>query len=344
MQIRPEQLEQHLKRELAPIYFVYGDEPLLVQEACDVIRAQARAAGCTEREVYSVESGFDWQAFLQAGDSMSLFADRKLVELRMPTGKPGDAGAKALAEYAARPAPDNVLLIMAGKLEAAARKSKWHQALENVGVVVPIWPLEVKQLPAWVSRRMQARGLKPTTEAVTLLVERVEGNLLACAQEIEKLALVHGVGPIDVEQVTNSVANSSRFDAFTLVDAALEGDAVRVTRILDSLRLEGVESILVLWAITRELRLMADCAQAMQRGQFVDGALAASKVWDKRKPLMRSGLQRHKPLVWRRLLQRAGGIDQLIKGGRAGNVWDELLELSLWIGGVRLHPAVRKAL
>jgi DNA polymerase-3 subunit delta len=340
MQIRPEQLEQHLKRELAPIYFVYGDEPLLVQESCDVIRAQARAAGCTEREVYSVESGFDWQGFLQAGDSLSLFADRKLVELRMPTGKPGDAGAKALAAYAARPAPDNVLLIMAGKLETAARKSKWHQALENAGVVVPIWPLEIKQLPAWVNRRMQARGLKPTTEAVTLLVERVEGNLLACAQEIEKLALVHGVGPIDVEQVTNSVANSSRFDAFTLVDAALEGDAVRVTRILDSLRLEGVEPILVLWAITRELRLMADCAQVMQRGQSVDGALAASKVWDKRKPLMRSGLQRHKPLVWRRLLQRAAGIDQLVKGGRAGNVWDELLQLVLIVAGVRLPLAV----
>lgn len=343
MQIRPEQLEQHLKREIAPVYFVYGDEPLLVQEACDAIRAQARAAGCTEREVYSVESGFDWQAFLQAGDSLSLFADRKLVELRIPSGKPGDAGSKALTEYAARPAPDNVLLIMAGKLETAARKSKWHQALENAGVVVPIWPLEVKQLPAWVNRRMQARGLKPTPEAVSLLVERVEGNLLACAQEIEKLALLHGAGEIGVEQVAAGVADSSRFDVYTLVDAALEGDAVRVTRILDSLRAEGVEPVLMLWAITRELRLLAECAQMMQRGQSVDGALAAAKVWEKRKTLMRAGLQRHKPVVWRRLLQRAGGIDQLIKGGRAGNVWDELLELSLWISGVRLHPAVRRA-
>ena len=337
MQIKLEQLDQHLKRPLAAVYFVHGDEPLLVQEASDLIRLQARNSGCTEREVYSVEAGFDWNGFLQAGDALSLFAERKLLELRMPTGKPGgDAGAKALCAYAERPSPDNVLLIQAGKLEAAARRSKWYKALDGVGVMVQVWPVERRQLPGWAMRRMRERGLQPTPQAVALLVERVEGNLLACAQEIEKLLLLHGAGAIDEEAVAAGVADSARFDIYKLVDEALQGDGARTARIVVGLQSEGVEPVLVLWALTREIRAMARMAHLLQKGAAPDQAMAKSGVWDKRKPLVRAGLKRHGAMQWQAMLGKAGELDALIKGGRAGNVWDELLALSLWLGGVRL--------
>ena len=337
MQIKLEQLGQHLKRQLAPVYFVHGDEPLLVQEACDLIRLQARNSGCTEREVYSVEAGFDWNGFLQAGDALSLFAERKLLELRMPTGKPGgDAGARALCAYAERPSPDNVLLIQAGKLEAAARRSKWYKALDGVGVMVQVWPVERRQLPGWAMRRMRGRGLQPTPQAVALLVERVEGNLLACAQEIEKLLLLHGAGAIDEEVVAAGVADSARFDIYKLVDEALQGDGARTARIVAGLQSEGVEPVLVLWALTREIRAMARMAHLLRQGVAPDQVMAKSGVWDKRKPLVRAGLKRHSAVQWQALLGKAGELDVLIKGGRAGNVWDELLALSLRLGGVRL--------
>ncbi len=342
MQIKPEQLRNHLGSALAPLYFVSGDEPLLVQEVCDAIRAAARQSGCTEREVHHVESGFDWQGFLQAGDAMSLFSDRKLIELRMPNGKPGDKGSKALQQYCQRPGEDNVLLIMSGKVDAGSRKTKWYKALDKAGAMVTLWPMDARQLTGWTMRRMKEKGLQPTPDAVALLVERVEGNLLACAQEIEKLGLLHGAGPLDIDVVASSVADSSRFDIYTLVDGALQGDAVRTSRIINGLRGEGVEPVLILWALTREIRAMASMA-LVARTSSVEQAMSKYRVWDKRKPLVRDGLKRYSPGQWQAMLRRAGDIDGMIKGGRAGNVWDELLQLSLWLGGLRLFPGKRIA-
>ena len=336
MQIRAEQLKTQLKQGLQPLYFVYGDEPLLVQEACDTIRAAARASGCSERELHTVEPGFDWGGFLEAGDAMSLFAERKLIELRMPTGKPGDAGSKALQRYCERPSADNLLLIQAGKLDGSAKRAKWYKALEQAGAVVPIWPLDARQLPGWTMRRMKQRGLQANQEAVALLVERVEGNLLACAQEIEKLRLLHGPGQISLEQVTASVADSARFDIYKLVDNALQGDVVRTARIVNGLKGEGIEPVLVLWALSREIRAMADMAYQLSQGVSVEQCLTKARVWDKRKPLVRAGLKRHPTATWQRMLQRCGAVDGMIKGAAVGNVWDELLDLSLWLGGQTL--------
>ncbi len=342
MQIKPEQLKAHLSKGLLPVYFVTGDEPLIEQEVSDAIRAAARQSGCTEREVHHVENGFDWQGFLQSGDAMSLFADRKLIELRIPNGKPGDKGSKALQEYCERPSEDNVLLIMAGKLEGSAKNSKWYKALDNAGAIITIWPMDVKQLPGWVMRRMQEKGLQPTQDAVGLLVERVEGNLLACAQEIEKLVLLHGQGPIDIDAVFNSVADSSRFDIYKLVDCALEGNTGRTARIVNGLKGEGIEPVLVLWALTREIRNMTSMAlEAKQSG--VDQALNKFRVWQNRKALVRTGLTRHSPLQWQAMLHRAGELDGMIKSGRGANIWDELLQLSLWLGGTKLFPGKRIA-
>lgn len=340
MQIKPEQLKGHLSKGLLPIYFVSGDEPLLVQEACDEIRAAARKSGCSEREVHHVESGFDWQGFVQSGDAMSLFADRKLIELRIPTGKPGDKGSKALLEYCQHVSEDNVLLIISGKLEGSSRNSKWYKALDKAGATVTVWPIDVRQLAGWTMRRMKDKGLQPSQDAVTLMVERVEGNLLACAQEIEKLVLLHGEGSISVDTVMESVADSSRFDIYKLVDAALEGDIARTNRIVNGLKGEGIEPVLVLWALTREIRSMAGMAiEAKKNG--LDQAIAKYRVWPKRKPLVCNGLKRHSPVQWQAMLRRAGDVDNMIKTGKAGNVWDELLQLSLWLGGTRLFAQSR---
>lgn len=342
MKLKPEQLQGQLKKGLAPLYIISGDEPLLVQEACDLIRKYAREAGCGERIVMTVEKGFDWNSLAQQSGGMSLFAEKRLLELRLPSGKPGDAGGKALREYTERPAGDDVLLIIAGKIDTQAQRSKWYRTIEQAGVAVPIWPLAVAQLPAWINQRMQARDMRPTRDATQLLAERVEGNLLACAQEIEKLFLLHGAVEIDAEMVSEAVANSARFDVFGLVDSALGGDGARVAKMVNGLRGEGIEPILVLWALAREIRTLASMSFEVQKGLAPDQVLRNYRVWEKRKPLVKRGLRRS-PRHWWVLLHRAGEIDRMIKGQVTGNVWDALLELSLMLCGVRLHPGIKQA-
>lgn len=335
MRVRAEQLANHLASSLAPIYLLAGDEPLQMAEAGDAIRAAARAQGFDEREVMHVDGGFDWNALSAAADSLSLFASRRLLELRLPSGKPGDVGARALTAYAERPAEDTVLLISSGKLDSRQQKSKWFRALEGAGVFVPVWPVDHNALPRWVTARMQARGLQPEAGAAELLAERVEGNLLAAAQEVEKLYLLHGAGSVDAEAVAAAVADSSRFTVFELVDAAVGGDAARAVRMLDGLRAEGMQPPLVVWALVRELRALATMAADIEAGQAVDAVLRSQRVWEKRKGAVRSALSRHRATVWRRLLQRAARIDRIAKGAESGNAWDELLQLTLLSAGVR---------
>jgi len=334
MKLRPDQLETHLQKPLAPIYIVSGDEPFQLGEACQAIRAQARAQGVTEREVLHVDRSFDWNQLTASAGAMSLFAERKLIEVRLPSGKPGDAGAKALLAYAGQPAAENVLLLVTGKLEAAQQRSKWFKALEGAGVVVQIWPIEPTRLPQWIRQRLQQRGLQASAEAVQLLADRIEGNLLAADQEMEKLLLLNGPGKVDVEQVVAAVADSARYDAFALMDAALAGDARRVSRIVFGLRGEGAEAIALLGAMTYQLRTMCAMAADMARGEALEQVLASQRVWDKRKALVRGALQRHALKRWQGFIYRVGEIDRMIKGQAEGIVWDELLQLALRIAGV----------
>ncbi len=335
MKLRFDQLEAHLQKGLQPIYLLSGDEPLQLMEAGDAIRRYARENDYGEREVIHVESGFDWNNLLAASGSMSLFAERRLLELRLPTGKPGKEGGAVLADYAANPPPDTLLLIISGKIERASQNSKWYKALDSAGATLTVWPIDPPALPGWVSQRMRSRGMQPTPEAAQLLAERVEGNMLAAAQEVEKLLLLYGEGEIGAEQVEEGVADSARYDIFELVDTALLGDVPRATRVMQGLRGEGVEPILVLWALLREIRAMAQMAAEMARGLGADQAMAGQRVWDKRKPPVRAGLQRHNLNRWQLLLRRAGRIDRMIKGVEAGNPWDELLQLALLMAGVR---------
>jgi len=322
---------------LAPVWLITGDEPLQLDEAAAAIRGAARARGFSERELYSAETGFDWGQITAAAQSLSLFGERKLIELRLPSGKPGDAGSKALIGYCAAPPEENLLLVITGKLDKRDQSSKWFQALDQAGVVVQVWPVEPRALPAWVERRMRLAGLEPTREAAQLLAERAEGNLLAAAQEVEKLRLLLGEGArIDLEAVRSAVVESARFNVFELADAALLGDAPRTARMVAGLRAEGSEPPVVLWALAREIRTLASIAGEVARGTAPDQAIAQKGVWAKRRPLFATALERYGVNGWRRLLRRAQRIDRIIKGAQPGNAWDELVQLALLVAGVRL--------
>lgn len=336
MKVNFSDLQTHLAQRLEPVYVVAGDEPLQLGEACDVIRAVARQQGFTERHVLHVERGFDWDNFLAVSNSLSLFADRQLIELRMPGGKPGDKGAKALVEYTQNPSPDTVLILSTGKLDKQTQRSKWFSSLEKAGVFISVWPVETKQLAGWIQHRVRAKRMKLMPAAVQLIVDRVEGNMLAAAQEIDKLYLLYGSTEIDELAVLDSVSDSARYDVYSLVDVALSGDGKRVTRMIDGLRAEGVEPVLLTWALAREIRTMYTMAMKVNQGARAEQVVAQAGVWPKRKPVVSAGLKRHKLASWQDMLQHANRIDRIIKGLSAGNVWDELLQLALGIAGLRL--------
>lgn len=340
MRLYPEKLDAFLQRQIAPVFVVSGDEPLLLQECCDAIRAAARRRGFTERSVWHAAAGFEWDRWLQNSLTGSLFAPRQLIELRLAGGgKLNEEASAALRAYADRPSEDNVLLVMvAGKLDRDALNSRWYQQLDTAGVTVVVQALNRERLPAWIGRRMQERGLRPVGGAIEMLVERTEGNPLACAQEIDKLALLCPGGQVDEQAVTEAVTDSARFNIYSVMDAALEGDGQRVARILGRLREEGQEPLGVLWVLVREIRNLLMLEAALDRGQRFDAACAALKIWDARKPLLRKGLARLRGGTLSGLLQRALTIDRMVKGDLQGSAWDELLELALAVAGPSLLP------
>ena len=338
MKLNFNQLDTHLAGPLAALYFISGDEPFQVDQATRRIRETAQQQGYTDRQIHHVDKSFDWGLLGQSADSFSLFAERKLIELRIPSGKPGDAGSKALQAYAENLPEDTLLLIISGKLESAQSKSKWYTALEKVGVTLQIWPVEAEQLPSWLKQRMQYRGMQPSQSALNFLAERIEGNLLAADQELEKLRMVFGEGSIELEQVEEAVADSARYDAFKLVDSALQGDAARVSRILHGLRAEGEDVLSVLGALNYQLHQLEQIANDVQQGESLQQVFGRYRVWDKRKPVLSAGLNRHSLRHWRAFLLLSARIDRMAKGLIPGKPWDELLQLMLRIAGVALFP------
>ena len=334
-QLRPEQLRGELERRLTPLYLIHGDETLLLNECADAVRASARERGFLDRELYVADAGFDWNSLRAACDSLSLFSQRRVLELRLPSGKPGREGSTLLQDYADRPPPDTVLLIVSAKLETAARAAKWLRAVDTAGVCVAVWPVAPAQLPAWIGARMRARGMQAGRDALQLLAERVEGNLLAAAQEVEKLYLLNGPGRLDTDTVADYVMDSARYDIYGLADSALAGDATHVQRSLAGLRAEGTEPVLVLWALTREIRSLAVMAREIEAGAAAAQVLARHRVWDRRKAVVGQALRRVPAARWVRWLQDCARIDRVIKGRAAGSGWDELLQLALELAGLR---------
>jgi DNA polymerase-3 subunit delta len=339
MRLRPEQLPSHLQQNLLPLYLVSGEETLLVQEACDAIRARAREAGCSEREILEVDRRFNWDSLTAAAAEMSLFAERKLIELRLPSGKPGSEGSKALLAYLDGPPADNVLLIVAGKIDKASTNTKWFKALERAGGVIQVWPVDAGELPRWLRRRVESAGLGIDDDALQMLCDRVEGNLLAAVQEIEKLRLLCRDDRIGLDTVLGSVADNARYNLFALVDQALLGNAADALKMLQGLRGEGTEATVVLWALAREIRLLYQCRSEIDRGKAQQQVLRSQRVWDKRMPVVGAGLARHDLDSLSRLLHRANLADQSIKGLADGRPWDHLGNLTLELARGLTLPA-----
>ncbi|MEM8815410.1 MAG: DNA polymerase III subunit delta [Pseudomonadota bacterium] len=333
MKIHANQLSTYLKRGLAPCYLVTGDEHLLVAEALDAIRARAREEGFTSRDLHVASPGFDWSLLRDAGSNLSLFAERSIVELVLPTGKPGKAGGAAIVDLVERLHPDTLLIVTGPKLDRSAGNAKWAKTLDGAGVSLPVWPIERRELPAWIDRRMKAAGLAAERDAVMLIADRVEGNLLAASQEIEKLRLILGEGAVSTEAVADAVANSSRFDVYKLADAALAGDAARALRVLAGLRAEGVEPVLVVWALTRELRTLARLAEATRERRDLGAAMQKNGVWRNRQALVKSALSRHSLGSTYRLLKTLGRADAMSKGQAAGDPWQRISEIVVVLAG-----------
>lgn len=344
MELKPERFLQQLASEpLRPIYLIAGAEPLIVQECADALRVTAREQGYGEREVIDADKDFDWNTLAMGLASLSLFATRRLFDLRLPSGKPGKDGSEALRDYCENPPPDTVLMISAldwGKAHAG----KWSEAIAKVGHVVPVWPVKPHELADWLQRRLRSRGLSAAPEAAALLAERVEGNLLAAAQEVDKLALLLGasatVNPragilISAEDMQQLVADSSRYDVFKLTDAALAGDAARCARMLAALRAEGDQVAGLLPMIARELLQVTALSRVQAAGGNVMNAMREARIWDNKQAQYRRAIDRHPCGRWEAFVGEAGRIDRMAKGREAGDPWLALERLLLAISDAR---------
>ena len=323
------QFHKHLaSSELKPVYLIAGEEHLLVIEAADALRARARELGYAEREILDVDQYFDWDALARAGASLSLFASRRLIDLRLPTGKAGKEGGTAIAEYCANPPPDMVLLITSLQWSKKDNESAaWVGAVERAGQYVPVWPMRLDEFSAWLARRMASRGLHPDRAAIAALAERVEGNSLAAAQEIDKLALLHGSAPLDAQSLEDLVADSARFDVVKLVDSALAGDAARAARVLAGLRAEGDAIPALMGMILYQLQILARLAAAPN----LANAFRSERMWDAREKFFRKVLGRAGPGHWEDCLVQAARVDRLSKGRGIGDAWIELERLLVMI-------------
>ncbi len=336
MRVYPEKLQGQLQQQLHPVYLISGEDTLLVQECCDQVRRAARAAGCTEREVIDVGPRFNWDDIMHSASSMSLFAERKLVELRIPSGKPGAEGSKALCEYLELSSGgDDILLVVSGKIDKQSTNSKWYKALDKAGVTVQVWPVDTSKLPRWLSQRVRAAGMSIDNEALQLLCDRVEGNLLAAVQEVEKLKLLANGGNITAETVTGAVSDNARYSLFDMADHALRGNARDSLKMLHGLRAEGTEAAVALWALVREIRTLNQARQACDRGQSPQQALGALRVWKSRMALMQGALARHSSRSLVALLEQAARADGSIKGYADGAPWDNLETLVVDLAGSR---------
>ena len=337
MELRPEQLSsQAAGQALAPVYLIAGPELLRVIEAADAVRAKARAEGIGEREVFDADGrDFDWGQLSSSFNAPSLFSARRLVEVRLPNGKPGKEGAEVISDFCARPPADVVLLITAGEW-SKAHQGKWTEAVNKVGVLSVAWAIKPHELGDWIERRLRAKGLRAEPAAVQRLSERVEGNLLAAAQEIDKLALLADGQPLDVAKMDALVADAARYDVFRLSEAAFSGQATAVTRMLAGLRAEGEAVAALMPILIRELLLTAALARVQAAGGNLAGEMKSKGIWESRQAPFKRALQRHPdPRRWERFVAEASQIDRIAKGRADGDAWLALERLLLALAEAR---------
>jgi DNA polymerase-3 subunit delta len=328
MALRPEQLAAKLQRGLEPVYLIGGDEPLLLQECCDQIREAARVQGFVEREILTSERGFDWSELQQAA-APSLFASQKIIDLRIRTGKPGREGAKVLSEWAEAPDPNIILLVSCEQWDAGSRKSKWAAKLEKAGLRVDIWPIKAQELPRWLEQRMLQHGMQPEPEVVRILADRLEGNLLAARQEIDRLALLKGAGVVSVDDVMKVVADSSRFDAFGLAENMLAGNLRESLRVAAGLRRMDTPVPMLLGALLRELKTTEAFRFAMRSGEQESMVFRRLNVWHNKQHTVRSAARRLNTRQFFNAFRQLSLIDRQSKGQAAGDPWRSLDHLLL---------------
>ncbi|MGH6692057.1 MAG: DNA polymerase III subunit delta [Gammaproteobacteria bacterium] len=333
MRIDTEQLAQHLQRALAPLYTVHGQETLLALEAADRIRQQARAQGYSEREVLIAEAGFDWSQLAMSANSLSLFGSRRILELRVPSGKPGTEGAEALKRFASDLPADTVALVSLPRLDRATLASGWFEALEQAGLAVAANAVAPARLPQWLAGRLRQQGQETDGDTLALLAGMVEGNLLAAQQELQKLALLFPPGKLTREGVESAVLDVARYDVFKLGETLLAGDPARVVRVLEGLKGEGAAPPLVLWAIAEELHALWRVSAAVAAGKPLQLALREARVWGPRAELLPRALRHMHGRELQAALLAAADVDRTIKGLTRGDAWEELLRLALGLAG-----------
>ncbi len=326
MQVRLEQLAGALQQGLRPVYTVWGAEPLLVQEACDAIRQAARVAGCSERQVHIVAGAhYDWSSLIGAANARSLFAERQLVEIRIPSGKPGKDGSDALQRYCERAVEDGgrdvVTLVQLPQLDGTQTKSAWLSALDRAGVVVRVWPVERSGLPAWIAARLGRAGQRVAAgeegqRTLAFFADRVEGNLLAAHQEVEKLALLYPPGELAFEQVASAVLNVARYDVARLSEAVLAGQTERALRMLDGLAAEGESVVYVHWTLSEDIRALKRARDAISAGQPLPIAMREARVWGAKERVFERALSYVGDVSIAALLEAAHVCDGLVKGLR----------------------------
>jgi len=320
MQIRAEQLDAHLGRGLRPLYTVYGDEPLLAQEACDAIRAAARSAGFGERKVFTVSGAhFDWSAVLGAAQAMSLFAERQIIEIRIPSGKPGKDGAEALQRLCGHLADDVLLLVQLPRLDGQQLKSAWFSALDGAGVTVRLEPIERKALPAWLAQRLARQGQNVGSgeagqRTLAFFADRVEGNLLAAHQELQKIALLYPAGELNFEQVEAAVLNVARYDVPKLLEAVWSGQVARALRMLDALEAEGESAVFVHWSLGADITALARARAALDAGMPLPMALREARVWGQKERLFERALPQLAGHTLGHWVEAASVCDGIVKG------------------------------
>jgi DNA polymerase-3 subunit delta len=337
VQVAADQLAAHLERDLRPLYILTGDEPLALMESMDAIRRAARKKGHDERLTFTAERYFDWKQLKANGQAISLFASRRLMEINIPSGKPGNDGSKALQEFAAALPPDTVTVVTLPKLDKTGSGSVWFGALEKVGVIVPLNIIEIDRLPNWIARRLQAQGQQADEATLEFLANQVEGNLLAAHQEIQKLGLLYPPGKLDAEAVREAVLNVSRYDVFQLGDALLAGEVARTAKILDGLEAEGVQPLALLGVLGWLLRGVARVKLAESRGENLANAMQQAKIWGERQQQVRRMLARISQRQMQAAILKMAEIDRICKGVAPGKPWLELSRLCTGLarGGTR---------
>lgn len=341
MRVSLEELAPRLRASganLPKVILLNGNEPLLVEEALDGAREVLREHGFTERLKYQLETGFDWSSITGVGQAMSLFAERRIVELRVPKAL-GAPGTKAITEYCQKPAEDDILIILMPGLDKRQRSAKWVSAIESIGWLADGYDISQQQFPGWLKKRIQSRALRVEPGVIDMMVEQLEGNVMAAAQEIDKLQVLASDGAVTLKLLTESLADQARFDVYALTDGCLIGDFPRVLRIKSRLQSEGIEPVIVVWALVREIRVLAAIASGLRQGQNKAALFKQNRIWNKRESAVNAALNRLSSAQWYELLEQVAHLDQTVKGQRyqeVGGLWYQIEQVCANMCGMRL--------